>query len=214
MVESSRNNGNDTSKSHDDMSESEAMLTNEIVEITQRTWREVTMVIDKAVGSFYKDLLSSKPEIRNLFSKANMESQANKLVRAIGSTIALLDNQETLVPILEELGRRHVYYNVRPAYFKHLKKAWFNMLRRALALKWDQSTDKAWNVAWKFITSIMKSSLEDALLLYIPPEPEPVKLKVLINHLDRVQVQNLSFLVMFGSQRIQAIIHHNHRRFK
>eukprot|EP01084_Bolivina_argentea_P267925 454950_1 len=194
MVEVARNNGNETTKSG--VSEGDcdgALLTDEVVQITQATWREVMTVIDAAVGSFYRDLLKSKPEIRNLFSRSNMQSQANKLLRAIGSTIALLDNQETLVPILEELGRRHVYYNVRPKYFKHLKKAWFNMLKQALALKWTAETERSWNIAWKFITSIMISSLEDALLLYIPADPEKVKLKVLINHIDRVQVQNLSF---------------------
>eukprot|EP01084_Bolivina_argentea_P013646 25604_1 len=168
-------------------------ISNEIISITQSSWRECSQVIDKAVGSFYRDLLSLKPEIRNLFSKSNMKEQATKLVRAIGSVIALLDNQETLIPILEELGRRHVYYNVQPKYFKYLKKAWFNMLRQALALRFTPKVEECWNKSWQYITTIMITSLADALLLYIPPEPEKIKFKVLINHIDRIKVSDLSF---------------------
>ncbi len=122
-----------------------------------------------------------------------MQQQANKLVRAIGSTIALLTNLDDLIPLLEELGLRHVYYNVRPKHFKYLKVAWFNMLKNALAIEWTDDLSTAWNKVWKYMTSIMKSALEDAWLLCTPPDPEKVKIKILINHIDKIETQNMSF---------------------
>eukprot|EP01084_Bolivina_argentea_P013649 25609_1 len=163
------------------------------IETVSESWTKVQKVLDVAVTSFYKDLISSKAEVRNLFSKSDMAAQANKLVRAVGSVIALLHNLEDLIPVLEELGRRHVYYNVRPKHFKYLKLAWFNMLKNSLGIQWNDSLSKSWSRIWKYITTIMKASLEDAWLLYTPPDPEKVKVKILINHIDKIETQNMSF---------------------
>eukprot|EP01083_Nonionella_stella_P281713 958683_1 len=81
MVEVARNNGNETTKSG--VSEGDcdgSLLTDEVVQITQATWREVMTVIDAAVGSFYRDLFKSKTESRNIFSLSNKQSQETKLL--------------------------------------------------------------------------------------------------------------------------------------
>eukprot|EP01084_Bolivina_argentea_P089892 162082_1 len=163
------------------------------IAIVQSSWSKVQKVLDVAVTSFYKDLIGSTAEVRKLFSKTDLTQQANKLVRAIGSTVALLSDLSELEPILEELGRRHVYYNVLPRHFKYLKLAWFNMLKHALALGWTDEVQEAWNKVWRYMTTIMKTSLEDALLLYTPPDPDKVKLKILINHVDRIETQNMTY---------------------
>ena len=67
------------------------------------------------------------------------------------------------------------------------------MLKQALSIKWNKRIKKSWQIAWNYMTFHMKSSLEDALLLYIPPEPITINFKVLINHIDRVKVNELSF---------------------
>lgn len=122
-----------------------------------------------------------------------MKQQSKKLVKAIGSVVILLDDLDTLFPVLEELGKRHVYYGVKPKHFKHLQKFWFKMLETALGLKWTEELKQAWESAWKLMTSVMKKSLADGLLLYTPPEAQYIKCKILINHIDMIDVQNLCF---------------------
>ena len=170
-------------------------LTPTVILNCQITWKYISndSMINNAVKIFYTDLMESKSEIKDLFSKANMAEQSMRLVRAIGSTVALLDDLDTLIPILQELGKRHVYYNVKPEHFKYVKRCWFKMLRQALSLQWNKQVNNSWQIAWDFLTYYMKTSLEDALLLYVPPEPVPVNFKVLINHIDRIKLSDLSF---------------------
>jgi hemoglobin-like flavoprotein len=168
-------------------------ITPKDIETVQNSWDRLDKIIEKASISFYKDLLGSTTEVRQLFSKTDMQSQATKLVRAIGSTVSLLTDMDSLVPILEELGRRHVYYNVYPKYFKYVKRAWFNMLKFGLGLRWTNECEKSWERAWALIAGVMKTSLADAWLLYTPPETEKINLKVLVNHLDRIETQDMSF---------------------
>eukprot|EP01083_Nonionella_stella_P101806 288979_1 len=60
MVEVARNNGNEKTKSG--VSEGDcdgALITDEVVQITQETWLGLMTVFVAAVGSFYRDLLKS-----------------------------------------------------------------------------------------------------------------------------------------------------------
>eukprot|EP01084_Bolivina_argentea_P013648 25608_1 len=173
----------------------ETALSPTVILNCQITWRHINsdIMINNAVTVFYQDLLNSKQEIRALFSKSNMKEQITRLIMAIGSTVALLDDLDTLIPILVELGKRHVYYGVKPSHFKTVKRCWFKMLEEALKLQWNKQINNSWHVAWDFMTYYMKASLEDALLLYVPPEPIIVNFKILINHIDKIKLSDLSF---------------------
>ncbi len=41
------------------------------IKLVTESWMKVQKVLDAAIASFYKDLISSKAEVRNLFSKSN-----------------------------------------------------------------------------------------------------------------------------------------------
>jgi eukaryotic-like serine/threonine-protein kinase len=65
---------------------------------------------------FYDRLFASHPEVRSLFP-LDMTAQRRKL---LGALVAIVDNvqaPERLVPLLEDLGRRHAAYGVRPDHF-------------------------------------------------------------------------------------------------
>src|SRR2546423_14417687 len=60
---------------------------------------------------FYQRLFALDPSLRPLFQH-DIERQGEKLMQALRFAVATLDNQRELQPVLESLGRRHVYYGV------------------------------------------------------------------------------------------------------
>ncbi|MEI2613621.1 MAG: globin domain-containing protein [Methylotenera sp.] len=66
---------------------------------------------------FYDSLFIRHPDVRPLFP-ADMAGQQRKLEGALELVVRRLGDQETLVPLLEDLGRRHADYGVLPAHFE------------------------------------------------------------------------------------------------
>ena len=136
------------------------------IEIVQRTWKIVTKNFDVAADAFFKDLLRTKQEVRSLFSKTDFQAQSKRLLSAIGEIISSLSDVDTLVSILEDLGQRHVNYNVKPKHFAILQKSWFFMLEEALGFEFGETERAAWVNVWLFMSHVMKTSLRAALLIY------------------------------------------------
>ena len=61
----------------------------------------------------YDRLFASHPELRPLF-RTDMVAQRRKLLGALVAIVDSLQAPERLIPLLEDLGRRHAAYGVRP----------------------------------------------------------------------------------------------------
>eukprot|EP01084_Bolivina_argentea_P031884 58990_1 len=180
-----------------DIDDIQQRLTKEVIFRCQTSWKYILTVIDQTTQLFFSELVNTSiysTEVSELFLNSdNKLRECKRMVTSIGSTTMLLDDIDKLIQILNELGRRHLYYNIKPKHFAYIRLVWFKCLKKALTIKWTKTMKYSWNVVWDFCVYFMKSSLEDALLLYIPPDPVSVKFKVLINHIDRVKVSDLSF---------------------
>ena len=58
---------------------------------------------------FYDHLFANHPEVRPLFA-AHIGEQRDRLWAALGALVANIENTETLIGMLQNLGRRHVGY--------------------------------------------------------------------------------------------------------
>ena len=61
---------------------------------------------DEAPLYFYSHLFLSHPETRRLFP-VSMAHQRDRLFQALGDVVAWVDDLDTLIPVLEQLGRDH-----------------------------------------------------------------------------------------------------------
>src|SRR5260221_8192413 len=68
---------------------------------------------------FYQRLFALDPSLRALFQH-DIEQQGVKLMQALKFAVAALDNPRELQPVLESLGRRHVYYGVEDRHYDSL----------------------------------------------------------------------------------------------
>jgi hemoglobin-like flavoprotein len=80
--------------------------------LVQESFHKVATIADQAAEIFYMNLFASDPQLKSLF-RADMTAQGRKLMQMIGIAVNGLKTPETLLPAVQELGRRHVDYGVR-----------------------------------------------------------------------------------------------------
>jgi len=94
------------------------------------------------------------PALRKLFSK---------FVNAVGCAVAGLHDSSKLVPMLTQLGARHINYGVKEAHWQALGKAFTFTLRDILQESFTQEVEAAWTMAYTFMSSIMIEGLRGAI---------------------------------------------------
>jgi nitric oxide dioxygenase len=104
---------------------------------------------------FYRHLFTLDPTLRLLFH-TSIELQGRKLMEALDYTVASLEDPETLVPVLESLGRRHVSYGTREEHYATVHRALMQALEETLGKSFTPETRAAWNTALEFVAETMK----------------------------------------------------------
>lgn len=78
----------------------------EQIMLVQESWEEVVPIADKAAELFYGKLF-----------EINAEEQGRKLMSTLNLVVRGLNKPEALVPVLKELGRRHLNYCVQNEHY-------------------------------------------------------------------------------------------------
>jgi len=104
---------------------------------------------------FYRNLFNLDPSLRTLF-KTSIELQARKLMEALSYTIATFENADTLVPVLEAMGRRHVAYGVRGEHYESVIQALLQTFAEMLGREFSTEARETWEEALSFIAKVMK----------------------------------------------------------
>jgi hemoglobin-like flavoprotein len=87
-------------------------MTPEQKELVRETWKQVAPTAEEAADLFYCRLFDIDPGTRELFHASDMFAQRKKLLQTLGFAISSLDNLDVLMPIVQDLGRRHIGYGV------------------------------------------------------------------------------------------------------
>ena len=82
-------------------------MTHEDILLVQLSWRKVLPIKDVAADLFYLKLFELDPALRLLF-RVDMEQQGAKLMQMITAAVRGLDRLDALLPVVRELGTRHV----------------------------------------------------------------------------------------------------------
>ena len=90
------------------------MLTLTQIELVQRTFAVIVPIADDAAALFYRRLFEIDPSLRPMF-KDDMTEQRKKLMQMLTAAVKGLPRLDRLVPVVEDLGRRHARYGVTDA---------------------------------------------------------------------------------------------------
>jgi hemoglobin-like flavoprotein len=137
-------------------------MTPEQTKIVRDTWRRIVPIADTAAALFYERLFEIDATTRPLFDDVDLAAQRKKLVHVLGAAVAGLDRLDALVPVLEELGRRHLDYGVVESHYDSVGAALLWTLERGLALAWTAEAKTAWTQAYGLLSGVMRRAAREA----------------------------------------------------
>ncbi|MFJ8138702.1 globin domain-containing protein [Streptomyces sp. NPDC096013] len=122
--------------------------------LIRRTMSEVGPVADKVTSYFYALLFVRHPELRSLFPAA-MDTQRDRLLKALLTAAEHIDNTDVLVAYLQNLGRGHRKYGTRPEHYPAVGECLIGALNKYASAVWDAETETAWVRAYTTISQVM-----------------------------------------------------------
>ena len=132
-------------------------MTPEQVELVKSSWEKV-MPISKTAGElFYGRLFELDPSLKELFKKP-MDEQINKLFAALNLAVRGLDDLPSIVPVVQELGVKHVAYGVNDKDYDTVGAAFLWTLDKGLGDAFTPDTKEAWTLVYTTVANVMKEA--------------------------------------------------------
>jgi hemoglobin-like flavoprotein len=132
-------------------------MTPQQISLIQQSWAEVVPISDTAAGLFYQRLFVLDPEVRPMF-KGDMREQGQKLMKMLGLIVNSLTRLDELVPVAQDLARKHVDYGVKPAHYDTVGAALLWTLEQGLGSKFSDEVKSAWTAAYGVLSQVMKDA--------------------------------------------------------
>lgn len=118
------------------------------------SFARVAMHGDEVPLFFYSDLFLRHPETRDLFP-VSMAHQRGRLVQALATTVANVDNLESLRPLLEDLGRDHRKFGALAEHYPAVGTSLLATLAHFNGDAWTEDLAADWIAAYELISDVM-----------------------------------------------------------
>jgi len=112
-----------------------------------------------AAELFYARLFELDPSLRPLF-KGDMKAQGRKLMDMIGVAVRGLNDLESIVPAVQELGVRHTGYGVTAGHYDTVGSALLWTLEKGLGAQFTDDVREAWTAAYTLLSTTMIDAAE------------------------------------------------------
>ncbi len=80
----------------------------------------------------------------------------------IDYAVSGLDNSDTILPTIQDLGKCHVGYGVKEEYYDTVGESLLWTLKRGLANNFTPEVKDAWAAAYKLLSDTMKNTAREA----------------------------------------------------
>ncbi|MBU2948350.1 globin family protein [Zobellia uliginosa] len=127
------------------------------IDLVQESFEKVKPISNAAGKIFYDKLFDLDPSLRAIFPKGEdaIAAQGNKLMSMLSSAVAGLNNLEMLVPVLENLGKRHIEYKVEPSHYETVGTALLGTLEAGLGDDFTSEVKEAWVSVYGTMSTVM-----------------------------------------------------------
>jgi hemoglobin-like flavoprotein len=132
-------------------------MTPQQIELVQTSWKKLVPIADQAAALFYARLFELDDSLKPLF-KADLKSQGRKLASMINTAVVNLATIDTIAPAVQDLGRRHVDYGVRPAHYDTVGAALLWTLGQGLGDDFTPRVSEAWTQAYTTLAGVMRTA--------------------------------------------------------
>lgn len=130
-------------------------MTPDQILLVQQSFRQVEAIRETAAKLFYARLWEIDPSTAPLFAKSDMALQGHKLMAALALAVNGLNRPETVIPVAQDMARRHVAYGVTRAHYASVGAALLWTLRQGLGDGFTPEMDAAWTAAYALLSAIM-----------------------------------------------------------
>ncbi|MGH3311787.1 MAG: globin domain-containing protein, partial [Streptomyces sp.] len=122
--------------------------------LIRRTMEEIEPRSDAVTAYFYALLFVQHPQLRDLFP-ASMDTQRDRLFRALLTAVRFADDTDVLVKYLTNLGRGHRKYGTLPEHYPAVGECLLGALAQYATLTWSEEAEGAWVRAYTKISQVM-----------------------------------------------------------
>lgn len=127
------------------------------IDIVQNSFEKVKPIAPTAAKIFYDKLFELDSSLEPLFPSGEeaMTLQGNKLMSMLSNAVAGLNNLDMLIPVLQNLGKRHVEYKVEASHYDTVGKALIDTLKIGLGDEFTPEVESAWLKVYGTMSSVM-----------------------------------------------------------
>ncbi|MEV6793371.1 globin family protein [Streptomyces sp. NPDC051320] len=122
----------------------------------------------QVAGYFYDHLFANNPAVRPLFAE-HLGEQRDRLWAALGALVANLENTDTLLGMLQDLGRRHAGYGALPRHYPAVGASLLTTLEHYAGDAWTPETAASWAAVY----SLISGTMTEAMAQIPPPASAP-----------------------------------------
>ena len=137
------------------------MLTAAQKTLVQDSFATIATIADDAAVLFYQRLFELDPSLRPMF-RGDMAEQRKKLMQMITGAVKGLDRLEQLVPVVQDLGRRHAHYGVAESHYDTVGAALLWTLEMGLGKTFTAEMKEAWTAVYVLLSTTMKDAAREA----------------------------------------------------
>jgi hemoglobin-like flavoprotein len=138
------------------------MLTPVQKTLVQESFATIIPIADDAAALFYRRLFDLDPSLERMF-RGDMAEQRKKLMQMLTAAVKGLNRLDQLVPVVQELGRRHAGYGVTDRHYATVGKALLWTLEKGLGSAFTPETREAWATVYGLLATTMQHAAREAL---------------------------------------------------
>ena len=127
------------------------------IRVMDRVWQKVIPIGETAAELFYGKLFEIDPSLRPLF-KGDMKEQGRKLMSMLNTAVVSLSNLDRLLPLVQELGRRHSKYGVKHKDYETVGGALIWTLGEGLGPAFTAEVKQAWVATYTVLATTMQNA--------------------------------------------------------
>ena len=130
--------------------------------LVQDSFASIAPISHDTAVLFYRRLFELDPMVERLFL-TDMAQQRRKLMQMLAAAVNGLDRLDQLIPVVEDLGRRHVAYGVREDHYDTVGAALLWTLRKGLGDAFTPEVEDAWTAVFGLLSSTMKAAARQSV---------------------------------------------------
>ena len=130
--------------------------------LVQSSFAIIAPIADDAAALFYQRLFELDPSLRRMFPE-DMTGQRKKLMQMLTAAVKGLDRLDQLVPVVQDLGRRHATYGVTDAHYDTVGAALLWTLEMGLGKGFTPEMKDAWATVYGLLATTMRDAARQAL---------------------------------------------------